>query len=293
MTNSLALKHEDIVLDGVDWDYHNKEGMIMLVDVDKCFTIKQVETITGIPRTSIRHYLNKGLITVEREENNVYYSYSYDDLIRLCQIAYYREIIDFPLDTISTLLKTSDIKIIEEIYVDQELKINERIRADEDKLNYIQFNQQKIEHLSKYKEKISLVPFETFYVFPFSDYFNVTSPIYPILYGAAEFSFDGKSVKKSKSCCIAFEKDLKYCDEKSAYELCTDKSVIKCDLSVYSIQLTQSEIDDPSLLLPMIYWATKHRFRIIDPVYLIHFFPFYKDEDSYKYVEAYLPIDVH
>ena len=261
-------------------------------DMKNCFTIKQVETITGIPRTSIRHYLNKGLITVEREENNVYYSYSYDDLVRLCQIVYYREILDFPLDTIATLLKTSDIKIIERLYANQELKTKAQIRAFENQLNYIQFNQQMIEQLHKYSNKISLVPFETFYVFPSSDYFNVTAPIYPVLYGATEFSFDGKNIKKTKSCTIAFEKDLKYCDQKCIHELCTDENVVKSDLSVYAIQLTQSEIDDPSLLLPIIHWAAKHRFRIIDPIYLVHFFPFYKDNDSYKYVEAYLPIDV-
>ena len=57
-------------------------------EYDREFTINEVETITGIPRTKIRHYLNKELITVEKDENNGYYNYSYDDLIRLCQIAY-------------------------------------------------------------------------------------------------------------------------------------------------------------------------------------------------------------
>lgn len=260
-------------------------------DMEKCFSIKQVELITGIPRTKIRHYLNKELIMVERDENSGYYSYSYDDLVYLCQIAYYREILDFPLDKISTLLKTADIKIIEEIYAGQESIIREKMLADVKRLDYIQFNQRMIEHLFKYRDKMSLVPFETFYVFPFSDYFKVNLSIYPVLYGANEFSFDGNIIKKSKRCCIAFEKDLKYCDDELIHQLCTEENVVKRGLSVYTIRLTQKEMDDPSLLLPTIQWASKHRFRIIEPVYLVHFFPFYKDEYSYKYVEAYLPID--
>lgn len=259
--------------------------------MDSCFTIKQVEKITGIPRTTIRHYLNKELIEVSRDENSGYYTYSYDDLVHLCQIAYYREILGFPLEKISTLIKTSDIKIIEKIYASEEARIKEKIDSTEDKLKYIKFNQEMITHLFKYRNKISLVPFETFYVFPFSDYFNVNLSIYPILYGATEFSFDGNEVRKIKRCCIAFEKDLKYCDQKIVNELCTSKNVVKGELSVYTIRLTQREMDDPALLLSTINWATKHRFRIINPIYVVHFFPFYKDDYSYKYIETYLPID--
>lgn len=261
-------------------------------EYDKEYTINEVETITGIPRTKIRHYLNKELITVEKDENNGYYNYSYDDLIRLCQIAYYREILDFPVKTISALLKTSDIKVIEKIFADGEKKIKNKIINEDDKLNYIHFNQRMIEHLFRFRNKIALVPFDTFYVFPYSSYFNVDFPIFPVLYGATEFSFDGKEIKKQRCCCVAFERDLNHIDRKDVEKYCTEENVVRRDISVYTVRLTQREIDDPHLLSHTINWAGKHRFRIIDPIYSVHFFPFYKDEYSYKYVETYLPIDV-
>jgi len=261
-------------------------------DIIGHFTIQQVEKIMGIPRTKIRHYLNKELLTVEKDENNGYYTYSYNDLVRLCQIAYYREILDFPLDTIANLLRTTDIKTIDGLFAEQVNKIKGNIKNINDKLNYLEFNQQMINHLYKFKNKISLVPFETFYVFPFSSYFNTKLCVFPILYGATQFSFDGKDIKKTRRCCIVYQKDLKYLNNDLIHEFCNDKNVVKRDVSVYTVSLTQKDIDDPALLLPTINWSSKHRFRVKGPIYLVHFFPFYKADCSYQYIESYLPIDV-
>ncbi len=246
----------------------------------------------GVPRTKIRHYLNKELICIEKDEQSGYYSYSFSDLIRLAQIVYYREILDLSVDTVEKLLQTTNIEIIEDIFSSQAKKVKKSIKKEESQLNYLQFNQQMIDHVHKFKDKISLVPFETFYVFPYSSYFNTTLSVYPILYGAAEFSFDGENITKQKRCCIVFEKDLKYLNDDSIYEVCTNENAVNRELSVYTVSLTKKDIDDSSLLLPMIQWSARHCFRINNPIYLVHFFPFYKGEQSYKYVEAYLPIDV-
>ncbi len=277
---------------------HNTSNMVakggnkMEYSTDKCFTIQQVEKILGIPRTKIRHYLNKDLIIVEKNEQSGYYSYSFSDLIRLAQIVYYREILDLSVDTVEKLLQTTNIEIIEDILTCQAKKAKKSIKKKEDQLNYLEFNQQMINHVHKFRNKISLVPFETFYVFPYSCYFDTNLSVYPVLYGAAEFSFDGENIKREKRCCIVFEKDLKYLNDDSVYEVCTNENAFNRDLSVYTVSLTEKDIDDPSLLLPMIQWSAKHRFRVNNPIYLVHFFPFYKGEHSYKYVEAYLPIDV-
>lgn len=213
-------------------------------------------------------------------------------MIRLAQIVYYREILDLSVDTVEKLLQTTNIEIIEDIFTSQTKKVKKCIKKEESQLNYLKFNQRMIDHVHKFNNKISLVPFETFYVFPYSCYFDTTLSVYPVLYGAAEFSFDGKNITREKRCCIVFEKDLKYLNHDSVYEVCTQENVVNRDLSVYTVSLTQKDIDDPSLLLPIIQWSTKHRFRVNNPIYLVHFFPFYKGEHSYKYVEAYLPIDV-
>lgn len=66
-------------------------------------TIKEVEKKTGLTAKSIRYYESKGLIMVERNEENSYRSYSDRDVTRLKQIKLFRYL-DFSIEEIRELL---------------------------------------------------------------------------------------------------------------------------------------------------------------------------------------------
>ena len=66
-------------------------------------TIKEVEKQTGLTAKSIRYYESKGLLTVERNVDNAYRSYSQKEIHRLKQIKLFRYL-DFSIEKIRELL---------------------------------------------------------------------------------------------------------------------------------------------------------------------------------------------
>lgn len=76
-------------------------------------TIKEVEKLTGLTAKSIRYYEDKGLITVERNEENDYRSYSEAEVNRLKKIKLLRYL-EFSVDEVKTMLDM-DTKEIQEV----------------------------------------------------------------------------------------------------------------------------------------------------------------------------------
>lgn len=75
-------------------------------------TIKDVEKLTGLTAKSIRYYESKGLITVERNEDNSYRSYSENEVNRLKQIKLFRYL-DFSIEEIGKLLDEDEEQVKE------------------------------------------------------------------------------------------------------------------------------------------------------------------------------------
>ncbi|MEV0890558.1 MerR family transcriptional regulator [Promicromonospora sp. NPDC050262] len=67
------------------------------------YTITRVSRLSGVTLKTLYHYDRIGLLVPARDERNDYRSYSDDDLERLQQILFFREL-DMPLDTIAEAL---------------------------------------------------------------------------------------------------------------------------------------------------------------------------------------------
>ena len=76
-------------------------------------TIKEVEKLTGLTAKSIRYYEDKGLLTVERNEENDYRSYSEAEVNRLKKIKLFRYL-DFSVEEVKNLLDM-DAKEVEKV----------------------------------------------------------------------------------------------------------------------------------------------------------------------------------
>ncbi len=75
-------------------------------------TIKEVENVTGLTAKSIRYYEDKGLIVVERDEDNNYRNYSEENIQTLTFIKILRYL-DFTVEEIGEILKKDDDRIKE------------------------------------------------------------------------------------------------------------------------------------------------------------------------------------
>ncbi|MBQ3559861.1 MAG: MerR family transcriptional regulator [Agathobacter sp.] len=76
-------------------------------------TIKDVEKLTGLTAKSIRYYEDKGLLTVERNEENDYRSYSEAEVNRLKRIKLFRYL-EFSVEEVKAMLDM-DAKEIEKV----------------------------------------------------------------------------------------------------------------------------------------------------------------------------------
>ncbi|MDE6024697.1 MAG: MerR family transcriptional regulator [Lachnospiraceae bacterium] len=79
--------------------------------------IKEVEQLTGLTAKSIRHYESKGLLRVERDEENDYRSYTEENVQELKKIRLLR-FLDFSIEQISEL-QQADEKKAKEILLDK------------------------------------------------------------------------------------------------------------------------------------------------------------------------------
>ena len=92
-------------------------------------TIKEVEKLTGLTAKSIRYYEDKGLITVERNEENDYRSYSEVEVNRLKKIKLLRYL-EFSVEEVKAMLdmETKEIQKVLEQKAEQFSDLRERCK---------------------------------------------------------------------------------------------------------------------------------------------------------------------
>lgn len=70
--------------------------------MEKKYKIHEVAEYLGLTPAAIRHYEQKGLISVKKDPENGYRMYSDEDIYKLWTVAYHRSV-DMSIDTINTL----------------------------------------------------------------------------------------------------------------------------------------------------------------------------------------------
>lgn len=262
------------------------------VDYEKLFSSQEAEQLLGVPRSRFKHYINKGLLNINKDEVSGYYKYSYEDIILLCQLIYYRDVLGYSIERINEILNTVDIQEIQRIANDQVGFLADEIETRQRQLNMVGFNQKLISRLHTYKDKIALIHFGTAYLLPDTIGLKSNSVLWPITYEASEFHFDGELVTYKDKWTMVYEEDFRFLDERAVDEANRIGKKIHHDLCVYNVSLSKKKTSGQALVQPALHWAIKHRHYIKGPIYLAHFFPYYSEGTAHRYVEAILPIEI-
>ncbi|MDR2036097.1 MAG: MerR family transcriptional regulator [Coriobacteriales bacterium] len=256
------------------------------------YSIQEVEQFLGIPRTKIRHYMDKGLLDVQKDDQSGYYFYCFEDLMRLCQIVYYRERLGFSMEKVEQLLQTSDFRLLDSMTKKQLDFLNNEIAQRSQQRKTMIFNRKMIDRQQKFEDTLTVIPFDTVYLVPYAYYFFPNHEVYPIIYGASEFCYSKKAVSHVKKCCLVFEEDAEFVEPRAFKSFLTESERVEGGMCIYSSTLTHRDVHDPSLLQPALDWAAQHRFSIKGRIFLTHFFPYYAEGMTYYYVETFLPINL-
>ncbi len=93
-------------------------------------TIKDVEKLTGLTAKSIRYYEAKGLLTVERNEENDYRSYSEAEVNRLKKIKVLRYV-DFSVEEIKSMLDMETEDIVKKLQEKADTYLEEKDKCEQ------------------------------------------------------------------------------------------------------------------------------------------------------------------
>jgi DNA-binding transcriptional MerR regulator len=80
------------------------------MDQEERFTVNQVSRMAGISRRTLHYYDQIGLVRPSSRAENGYRQYAEDDLLRLQQVLYYREL-GFSLNNIQKILDRPDFDL--------------------------------------------------------------------------------------------------------------------------------------------------------------------------------------
>jgi DNA-binding transcriptional MerR regulator len=76
--------------------------------------------------------MDRGLLDVEKDDQSGYYFYSFDDLLKLCQIVYYRERLGFSMEMVEQFLETNDFNLVDSLtkkqldFINTEINLRDR-----------------------------------------------------------------------------------------------------------------------------------------------------------------------
>ena len=113
-------------------------------------TVGEISKAIGLSTEAIRYYVNEGIITPVKNEQNNYWEYSSDDLMRLTDILFYRSM-DLNMKQISTIMSGLPLDKIGDIIDERKNQLIKEIRDAMDALYSLN------DWGERYKDEMSLV----------------------------------------------------------------------------------------------------------------------------------------
>lgn len=92
----------------------------------RCYSIKEISELMNIPKATIRYWDSEGLITPERNPQNLYREFPMTVAMELSNISFFRNI-GIPVKELKRIMK-SDISVQEELLKDAEYRLEEKMK---------------------------------------------------------------------------------------------------------------------------------------------------------------------
>lgn len=118
--------------------------------MSKIYTIKEISELFNIPKSTLRYWESEGLISSIRNDNNNYREYTNDNLVKICDIIFYRNL-NIPVKKLSSSWNVS-IDESREFFIDSCRDIESQIKELEDTKKKIE---QRLENIKIYDELFS------------------------------------------------------------------------------------------------------------------------------------------
>ena len=227
------------------------------------FTPGQIREMLDLSRSALRYYIRKGLLDVEKNDENGYHTFTSNNLSDLRDISYLRQMLDFSIDDIQDCFNAVTPDEYEAVFTRRKALLESEIAQ----------KQLQRDRLKRTPDSVSIVEFEPFV---FSPTASLSLDKLPLLCGSFKLengaaSFGGYG----------------YCFDEPLNNEARQPDVIHFPAGKYIYAMCRSEygMDNPELLTPTLKWAGEQGFSVRGPIQVDYFFRI-KENGKYQFYYA-------
>lgn len=248
---------------------------MIILSKNNGFTAGEIRNMLDMSRSAMRYYIRKGLLDVDKNDENGYQSFSHNNLSDLRDIAYLRQMLDFGINDIQDCFNASTLDDYESIFRQKRAGLEAEIEQKQTQLNRLKRWEDYLADLKRSPDSIQIVEFSPF-VFsptfsPVPDKLSLLCASFLLKNGIPKFNgygycFDEPEEEELKNC-----KDITYRFPKGKY--------------IYAMFNCEYSIEDPGLLDSVLRWVEERGYSIKSPIQVDYFFRI-KNESEYRFFYA-------
>lgn len=243
---------------------------------DNNYTAGQIREMLDLSRSAIRYYVKKGLISVDKDDENGYQSFNQKNISDLRDISYLRQMLGFGIKDIQNCFSATSLEEYEIIFRAKSIELEAEIRQHQIQLKRLKKWEYYLNYLKEYPDSIGIVEFTQ--AFMFSSIHPLEIDDIPFL--CTSFDIDGHKVRfNSYGYCIneLALNDLK-CLNGTRYHFPAGEYI-------YSMFSSELDMNDPNLVKPVLDWACEQNIAVKKPILVDYFFRI-KNRGKYCYYYA-------
>lgn len=239
------------------------------------FTPGEIREMLDLSRSALRYYIRKGLLDVDKNDENGYHTFTQNNLSDLRDISYLRQMLDFSINDIQDCFNAATPDDYEAIFIKKKAMLESEITQKKIQMDRLTEWENYLTHLKNSPDSIGIVEFSTPFVFsptfsPSLDKLSLLCSSFKLENGTA--SFDGYG----------------YCfDAPDEHDQASSDIVYRFPSGKYVYAMSSSEcgMDNPEILASTLSWAKEHGYEIKGPVQVDYFFRI-KENGKYRYFYA-------
>lgn len=252
------------------------------------YRISEVEEMLGVPRSTIRFYVEKGLVSVEKDCENGYYSYSFKNIRELSHLLVGRNKLNLSVDDSRQRTSMLTLKDYENVMYKKEQEVLKEIAEARRQLHVLGIYEYMFYRIKRGLGKYELISDNTFYVYSQSYMFNSKTSVIDVGFPTAVFEKGEDGLSFDGYVSMVYKRD---------FHLLSDEDSAKVSYSlenksfVTTVIHTNQDLSDPKLIVPALNWAKRNGIRLQGPHYM-QYLTELTDENGKKqfYYEVFLSV---
>lgn len=252
------------------------------------YLIGEVEEILGVPRSTIRYYIKKGYLKIDKDESNGYRYFSRSDMREIMHLVVGRSNPGLNPDESVQRTEAKSLGEFRRLFYHQEDRLFQRIREDRRSIELLQIYYRMLNRIERLENRYAVSALEEIRLFPEEFIFRANTDIIEAGFVTSVFHCEGKEITFRRACSLVFSEDRFLLSEEDLRRADTILPPCSCLCTVIK---TKKDIEDPSVIEPALSYAAEERIPLRGEAYLCNLFRIEENGEAVYYYDLYLPID--